>query len=711
MKKTHILSFIFLLISVLLFNSKANGQEDSAKVFNNLNEGSTATHIKNITSQPEENGFTVSWAIEYNKYQELKDKGYSISIKYNTAINAKRHEKGYNNTDWSVIEDIDLDQTNYTFEKLAGEENYVFKVGLSNGHTESWSESNTLKTKRGWGLFQFFVLIGALGMFIYGMKIMSEGLQKVTGSKLRNLLGSMTSNRFKGVLTGFGITTMTQSSSVTSVMTVSFVNAGLLTLAQAAGVIMGANIGTTVTGWLINIFGFKVDIAAYALILIGLGAPFMFFGKQKMKSFASVIIGFALLFMGLGFLKNAVPEMSPDSALVHFFVNFKDIPFVSTIVFVIFGTLLTIIVQASSAALALTMSLVIGGVIPFEVAAAMILGENIGTTITAELAATIGNVHAKRAARIHTLFNVIGVVWMVLLFPFVLRGIDYFMVSIGVGSPFDNPKEYANTGIVILHSVFNISNTLILIWFTPSLVRIAKKMVKSRGEEDEEFRLDYIGSGYMPTPDLSLLEAKKEIAKFGELTSRMSKFSRELLFETNKKKQNLLVKRIAKYEEITDRVEVEVANYLNEISEGGLSIDIAVRIRGMNSIVNDLERIGDIFYQISKSLERKNEEKIRFTPRQRKHLDEMFQLVDQAFVVMNDNLNKHSATVTLVKAKEAEKLINEKRDEIRREYLDSLSKDNNLQMKGGIIYSNIFSSLERVGDHIINVTEGIVGKI
>lgn len=711
MKNNIILSLTFLMFAFMPFGLSAKNQEATSQLEQNFEQELKDGFVENITSKSAIEGFTASWNLDYELFEELKEEGFTISIQYNTKIGAKRHEKGYDNSDWTVVEGIDLHKTSYTFTDLAGEESYVFKVGVSNGEHTFWSEKNSASTERGWGIFRFLVLIGSLGMFIYGMKIMSEGLQQAAGSRLRYLLGSITSNRVKGVLTGFGITSIVQSSSVTTVMTVSFVNAGLMTLVQSAGVMMGANIGTTITGWIINIFGFKVSIGSYALVLIAIGAPMMFFGKQKIKAWSSAIIGFSLLFMGLGFLKDSVPELGPDSWLVQFFINFKDIPFLSTILFVFLGTLVTIIVQSSSAAMALTMTLVAGGIIPFEVAAAMILGENIGTTITAELASTVGNVHAKRSARIHSLFNVIGVVWAILLFPFLLKAIEVFMVSIGAGNPVDNPKEYANTGIAIFHTAFNLLNVLIMIWFVPWLVRVAERTVKSKGGVDEEFHLDYIGAGYMSTPDLSLLEAKKEIAKFGELTSRMSKFSRDLLFEKSRKKQKQLIERIAKYEEITDRVEVEVANYLSKISEGELSIDTAIRIRGMNSIVNDLERIGDIFYQVSKSLERKAEAKIWFTPHQRNRLAELFDLVDEAFVVMCENLKKHSADVELERANMLEGKINSKRDEIRSEYLDALSKDEELHMKGGIIYNDIFASLEKVGDHIINVSEGIVGKV
>lgn len=671
----------------------------------------SADVIRNFTAKGFTNGLSVSWSIDYDTISLLLKEGYTLTLEYNTSLRADQHEEGYSNSEWTAIKNIDLKTTNYTIEDLKGEEKYLVKVGLSKGEKTIWSKATKVETERSWGLFKFLVLIGSLGMFIYGMKIMSEGLQQAAGSRLRNLLGSLTSNRVKGVLTGFGITSIVQSSSVTTVMTVSFVNAGLMTLMQSAGVMMGANIGTTITGWLINIFGFKVDVAGYALIFIALGAPFLFIGRKKMKAWASAIIGFSLLFMGLDFLKDAVPDLGHDSALVQFFVDYKDIPVLSTLLFVFLGTLVTIIIQSSSAAMALTMTLVAGGIIPFDVAAAMILGENIGTTITAELASTIGNVHAKRSARIHSLFNIIGVSWAVLLFPFMLSAIEWGMESAGIGSPFDNPEENANTGLAIFHTAFNTLNVLILIWFVPQLVKLAERTVKSRGAADEAFHLDYIGTGIMATPDLSLLEAKKEIAKFGEITSRMSRFTRSLLFEKNKKKSKTLYEKITKYEEITDRVEIEVANYLNKISEGELSEQTAARIRGMNSIVNDLERIGDIYYQMSKTLERKEEEKVWFTPEQRNNLGKMFDLVDDAFKIMCDNLVAHHDGVLLDKAIGAEKRINELRDDLRKEYLDNINESVASNFRAGMIYNDMFSSLEKVGDHIINVSEAIVGKI
>ena len=666
--------------------------------------------ILNTNIRGVEKGLNLTWSLDYDVVNYLKENGYFISIKYNTDIKAKGHDKASLES-WSQIDKLDIGTTSYDLKHLAAGEKYVVHIGINNGKEVFWSDKLKESTDRPWGLFKFLVLIGSLGMFIYGMKIMSEGLQQASGAKLRSLLGSITSNRFKGVLTGFGLTSIVQSSSVTTVMTVSFVNAGLMTLTQSAGVMMGANIGTTITGWLINIFGFKVDISSYALVFIAIGFPFMFIGKKKVKAWASAIIGFSLLFMGLGELKDAVPTLSADSAVVRFFIDYKDIPVLSTLMFVLLGTLITIIIQSSSAAMALTMTLVATGMIPFEVSAAMILGENIGTTITAELASMIGNVHAKRSARIHTLFNLIGVGWAVIIFPFFLKGIGFLMASLGWGDPFNNPAEFANTGLAIFHTSFNLINVLLLIGFVPHLVRLAEKTVKSKGAADLVFHLDYIGTGMMATPELSLLEAKKEIAKFGGITSKMSKFSRSLLYEKSPKVKKEIHDRIAKYEDITDRVEIEVANYLNKISEGELSPETSARIRGMNSIVNDLERIGDIYFQISKSIERKNEEKIWFSPEERNNLKMMLDLVDDAFVIMNENLNAHHDEVTLEKASVAEERINTKRDELKKQYFENISNSQDYNIKGGMVYNDIFSALEKVGDHIINVSEAIVGRI
>lgn len=694
----NILTHFFSVFCAIIFSLgiHATTATDSVDLFHNV-----------YTTSFEE-GLDIYWSVDYQAYEKLLEDNYSIVIAYNTKANASRNS---NIKEWERVDNIPLQETHFTLEHLKGDEKYYFKIGVSNGEQEFWSDRYLSKTKRGWGLFRFMVLIGSLGMFIYGMKIMSEGIQKAAGRTLRNILGSLTSNTFKGALTGFGVTALIQSSSVTTVMTVSFVNAGVLTLLQATGIIMGANIGTTLTGWIINIFGFEVDLSAYILVLLAIGVPLMFVNKSKLKGIANAIIGFCLFFIGLEFLKGAVPTLGPDSALIHFFIDFKDIPFISTLLFVLLGTLLTVIIQASSAALALTMTLVAGGIMPFEVAAAICLGENVGTTITAQLAATVANVHAKRAAWIHTLFNLIGVVWVILLFPYFLEGIKLLMIYFGQGDPFENPKEYANTGIAIFHTAFNICNVLLLIWFAPQLVKLSEFIVKSKGGADEEFHLDYIGTGYMSSPDLSLLEAKKEIAKFGELTSRMSLFARSMLLEKVKKKQRKIAERISKYEDITDRVEVEIANYLNKLTESGLSNETASRIRGMNSIANNLERIGDIFYQISKAIERKEEEKIEFTKKQRHNLIEMFDLVDEAFRIMCENLNKHSADVHIEEAMLAERNINHKRDQLRREYLRTVSEDKDAHLQGGIIYNSIFSSLERVGDHIINVSEGIVGKV
>ena len=648
------------------------------------------------------------------------------------------------------------------------------------------------------GIYELFTLIGALGFFIYGMKVMSDGIQKVAGSKMRGILSKMTSNRFLGVATGFLITALLQSSSATTVMIVSFVNAGLLTLVESIGVIMGANVGTTITAWLISLLGFKVKISAIALPIIAIGMPMMFSSNRKMKSWAEVLIGFALLFMGLDHLKGAVPDLQANSEFLSFLANYANMGIYSTLMFIGVGTMLTLIVQSSSAAMAITLIMCNMGYIPFELAAAMVLGENIGTTITANVAAVVGNVHAKRAAKAHFIFNIFGVIWMIIAFSYFITSIDGFMqnnkgfiqnlvesnaktesmgdemifnctdtatiswITANKGltiteyktaknsylivnddfanliassdneeilnwsnnnseiaasiatikdvttSPLNNAKAVP-IGLSIFHTLFNIINLLLLVWFVPLISRIVIKMQPSKGDVDEEFHLEHIGSGLMQTSELSVLEAKKEVSKFGRISSKLFKMIPELMTETDNKKFNNLMSRIKKYEDITDRMEVEIADYLAEAAKGELSDTASKKVRSMLSIVNDMERIGDICYQMSITIERKNEQKAYFTPELRTSLEEMIAEVLKALEIMNKNLNSEYKQVSMADANGAEDIINKMRNKLRKEYLTKIEKGE-VKIQTGMIYNNLIHSLEKVGDHVHNITEAITGN-
>ena len=560
--------------------------------------------------------------------------------------------------------------------------------------------------------FDFLIIIGALGFFIYGMKVMSDGIQKVAGSRMQSILSSMTSNRFLGIGTGLLITALLQSSSATTVMTVSFVNAGLLSLVESIGVIMGANIGTTITAWLISILGFKVKISVIALPIIAIGFPLLFSKKSNLKAWAEVLIGFALLFMGLDELKHAVPDLKQNPGFLSFLADYANKGYLSTIIFIGVGTILTLVVQSSSAAMALTLVMCYEGYIPFELAAAMVLGENIGTTITANLAALIANVHAKRAARAHFIFNVFGVVWMLIAFPFVIDLIDNYMTNYMGMSPL-NPVDKSATvplGLSIFHTTFNIANVVLLVGFVPFMAKIATRLVKSKGEADEEFKLDYISAGGIALPEVAILEAKKEVAKFGEVTTRMNGFLKILLNDQDKKTRNKMFNKIKKYEEITDRVEVEVASYLDKLSTQEISQESSSQIRSMLSITNDLERIGDIYYQMSKTIERKDENKIYFLPEQRENLNKMLNVIDKAFLIMNTNLNSEYGHIIIDDAQKAEIEINQLRNDLRKSYLEQAEKGE-FKFQSGIMYNDLFSSCEKVGDHIINVSEAVSGEI
>jgi len=560
------------------------------------------------------------------------------------------------------------------------------------------------------GFLDALKLIGALGFFIYGMKIMSEGIQKAAGGGLRRILSMMTKNRYMGVLTGFLVTCLVQSSSASTVMAVSFVNAGLLSLVESAGIMLGANIGTTITGWLVAVLGFKVSMASMSLPLLAFGVPMLFFKKEKIKYIGEFIVGFAILFWGLSELKHAVPDVKNNPEILNFLGQYADMGLLSNLFFILVGTILTIVVQSSSASMALTQTLCFSGIIPFEVAAAMILGENIGTTITAELASLPANVHAKRAARIHSMFNILGVTWMVLLISFtpVLHMVSWVATDIlHVADPYT--AEGAPMGLAIFHTGFNFLNVAIMIWFVPLLVKLAIKGVKSKGEMDEEYHLEYISTGIMATPDMSILEAQKEVTKFGERVLKMNGFVEGLITEQDNKVISKTLARIKKYEDITDRIEADVADYLAKISQGEMSESSSLKVRGMLSIVGDLERIGDIYYQMSKGVERKIEKKIWFTPEQRKNILDMFSMVDASLKTMNTNLDSSYSAVSLDKAKEHELALNKFRKAIRKEHFISVEKGD-YNFDSATIYSDLFNSLEKVGDHVINVTEGITGE-
>jgi len=673
--------------------------------------------FKNFAVKEGPESAKLTWSIDYHLIDILANKGIKSVITYNTSIGEKRHKEGLQGGDWSYTEPFDITTTKFEFYggELDGNTKYGFKIGIA-PNTENiedakgdksqmiWSKKAKCKTERGWGIGKLLILIGALGFFIFGMKLMSEGLQQAAGSKLRSMLKAMTSNRIKGVFTGFGITSIVQSSSVTSVMTVSFVNAGLMSLKQSAGVMMGANVGTTITAWLVLFLGFKLSISSYAFMIIAIAAPLLFIQKGTAKAWASAIFGFCILFIGLEVLKDSVPELDGNSAIVQFFLNYKDVWY-GPMFFVILGTIVTVVIQSSSAAMALTLAMVNSGAIPFEVACAMILGENIGTTITAQLAALVGNVHAKRSAQIHSIFNLVGVVWMLLIFPLFLKALGWLVI----GDPFTD-VAVAGTTIALFHTAFNLINVFLLIWFVPQLVNIAERTVKSKGEADEEFKLDFIDGPLGSTAELCLMEAQKEVSKFGTVTGRMNVFANTLTNSSDNKEKNKMLTKLEKYEEITDRVEVEVATYLGKTATLEMSDSSSMKMRAMLSITNDLERIGDIYFQMGKAFEKKDDKKRYFTPEQRDGLNKINKVVGEAFEIMIANLESRYGTISLEGAREKEREINQLRNRLKKEHHTSM-KNPEYNMQSAVIYSDLYSSYEKVGDHVINVSEAVAGEI
>ncbi|MEE0993035.1 MAG: Na/Pi cotransporter family protein [Bacteroidales bacterium] len=546
--------------------------------------------------------------------------------------------------------------------------------------------------------------VGALGLFLFGMKLMSDSLQKLAGDKMRAVLSKMTSNRFSGVLTGAGITTLIQSSSATTVMVVSFVNAGLLKLSGAIAVIMGANIGTTVTAWIISLLGFEFNINMLVYPAIAIAAPFLFI--EKRKSVGEFLIGFALLFMGLEALKGGVPDFTlPQySGVLEFIASMSGYGYLSILLFVLIGTILTVVVQSSSAMMAITLVMCAKGLIGFEVAAALVLGENIGTTITANMAAMMANATAKRAARAHLMFNVIGVVWMLILFYPFLYLISWIVEPNG-GNGIHLAALSIPVALSLFHSIFNIINTSVLVWFIPSIERIVSKIVPINEEED--FRLKFIPTGFMAASELNIEPAKKEIESFSKRVLRMYNFIPELFEEKDEKKFDQLMSRTRKYEEITDRMELEIANYLARVSENELSVNASYEISAMLRIVDNLESIGDSCYQLSIAIDGKKKQNISFTDEMTENLRTMFAFVREAVEVMNSNLSESYINVNGSKAKELETKINNYRDKLRTEHTEAI-KNNDYSYQTGICYSNLYAQCEKLADFAINVTEAML---
>ncbi len=552
--------------------------------------------------------------------------------------------------------------------------------------------------------YDFLKLMGSLALFLYGMKIMSEGLQKFAGDKLRRILTAMTTNRVTGVFTGMLITALIQSSSATTVMVVSFVNAGLLTLAQSIGVIMGANIGTTVTAWIISALGFKVDIAAFALPLLTVGVIMLFMQKSKHKSIGEFVMGFCFLFMGLSYLKANAPDLQANPEMLAFVQDYADMGFASILLFVLIGTVLTMIVQASAATMAITLIMCANGWISFELGAALVLGENIGTTITANLAAITGNTQSRRAALAHLVFNVFGVIWVLFLFgPF--TNMVTWIVENWIGVTDNGDGSFVSFQLSAFHTCFNICNVLILIWFVKLIEKTVCKILPVK-ENDEDTRLRYITGGLLSTAELSVLEAQKEIALYAQRTRKMFGFVQELLNTKKGDEFNKLYSRIEKYESISDNMEIEIANYLNKVSEGRLSSESKTRIQSMLREVTEIESIGDSCYNLARTLNRKRQNSQEdFTEKQYEHISNMMNLVDGALEEM-DKIITHRPThhVDVNKSYNIENEINNYRNQLKSQNIN----DVNNQVYGyqlGVYYMDIIAECEKLGDYVINVVD------
>lgn len=599
-----------------------------------------------------------------------------------------------------------------------------------------------------YSILDFLGLLGAVGLFLYGMKVMSEGLQKAAGDRLRNILSAMTRNRFTGTVTGFFITALIQSSSASTVMVVSFVNAGLMTLAQSMAVIMGANVGTTFTAWIIALFGFKVDISAFALPLIGLAVPLLFSKKSKTKSIGEFTIGFAFLFMGLDMISKYVPDLQSNPEMFAFLQRYASMGFGSVLIFCLVGVVVTMIIQSSAAMFAITLIMCSKGWITFDLACALVLGSNIGTTVTPLLASMSGNVAAKRTAMGHLLFNLLGTLWtLAVFFPFVDLN-SWITEEIGQGDPAGlynyvgnlqatDPGMYnqvmaaglptddgvvlhhrsviaqmqvsVSFGLSIFHTVFNLINLSIMIWLTNVYVKIVEILVPAKHSGDDEFQLKFISAGILSASELNISQAEKEMHVFAERVGRMLPMARDLVHtKAGSDDFNRTYSRLEKYEEISDRMELEIANYLNRCAEGRLSNESKRRLTAMLSIDSEIESIADAMLGVGKILLRKQESGVHFNDEIYSNIDLMFGYVEKSVggmlkVLSNlENVDEHD----IIACYNREREINNLRNQLRTANVANIN-GRHYEYQSGIYYMDIISTLEKAGDFIINVVDTI----
>lgn len=599
-----------------------------------------------------------------------------------------------------------------------------------------------------YSILDFLGLLGAVGLFLYGMKVMSEGLQKAAGDRLRNILSAMTRNRFTGTVTGLFITALIQSSSASTVMVVSFVNAGLMTLAQSMAVIMGANVGTTFTAWIIALFGFKVDISAFALPLIGLAVPLLFCKKSKTKSIGEFTIGFAFLFMGLDMISKYVPDLQSNPEMFAFLQRYASMGFGSVLIFCLVGVVVTMIIQSSAAMFAITLIMCSKGWITFDLACALVLGSNIGTTVTPLLASMSGNVAAKRTAMGHLLFNLLGTIWTLAVFyPFVDLN-SWITEEIGQGDPAGlynyvsnlqatDPGVYnqvmatgvptddgvvlhhrsviaqmqvsVSFGLSIFHTVFNLINLSIMIWLTNVYVKIVEILVPAKHSGDDEFQLKFISAGILSASELNISQAEKEMHVFAERVGRMLPMARDLVHtKAGSDDFNRTYSRLEKYEEISDRMELEIANYLNRCAEGRLSNESKRRLAAMLSIDSEIESIADAMLGVGKILLRKQESGVHFNDEIYSNIDLMFGYVEKSVggmlkVLSNlENVDEHD----IIACYNREREINNLRNQLRTANVVNIN-GRHYEYQSGIYYMDIISTLEKAGDFIINVVDTI----